>query len=68
MWRKQALALNELYRLIGSIKKATNLEECALNEDCEGCICIFSLESTSLSSLSWQSAWVSETTALQPRQ
>lgn len=52
MWRKQALALNELYRLTGSIKKATILEECALNEDCEGCICIFSLESTSLSSLS----------------
>lgn len=58
MLRKQALALNELFRLTGSIRKATHLEECALNDDCEG-ICIFSLESTSLSSLSWRSAWVS---------
>lgn len=43
----ESVTLNELFRL-----HATNLEQCALNEDCEG-VCIFRLESTSLSCLSW---------------
>lgn len=40
------VTLNELFRL-----HATNLEQCALTEDCEG-VCVFRLGSTSLSCLS----------------
>lgn len=43
-------------------------EKCTLNEDDDDdCICIFSLASSGLLSLSWQSAWLSWTKTLEPQ-